>query len=129
MVVDSYIEAETIIGLKTEIGCHIRKNDSPDLSGIELFAEALFNLFKTVHQNDLHPLFPTILEDLGFSSDEERVLALWNDFWPENVKKLFRRHSSLINLLAGRLFPDEEGLHQVNLQMIIQKLIFTNVDL
>ncbi|MEW6713022.1 MAG: hypothetical protein AB1403_24595 [Candidatus Riflebacteria bacterium] len=129
MVLARFIEAETIVGIRTETGCRIRQNETPDLRGIETIAEVLFSLFKTVHQNDLHPLFPTILEDLGFASDEERVLALWNDFWPETLKKLFRQHPSLINLLAGRLFPDEEEcMHQADLLMILQKLIFTNVN-
>ncbi|MFZ5950719.1 MAG: hypothetical protein ACOYXC_08435 [Candidatus Rifleibacteriota bacterium] len=129
MVLFRYVEAETIVGIKTETGFRIRQKETPDSGDMEIVAEALFRLFKTIHQNDLHPLFPTILEELGFASDEQRVLVLWNDFWPETLKKLFRKHPSLINLLAGRLFPnDEKSDKSVDLQKIILSLLFTNID-
>ncbi len=104
-----YLEAETILDIKTACGWRMRRGETPAPVPLNLLLSFFHELFKIEYKSDLHPLFPTVLEDLGFSSDEARILTMWENFFHESCRTFLKQHPALINLLACLLFPDYEG--------------------
>lgn len=104
-----YLDAETVLGIKTACGWCMRQGEVAATAPLNLLLSFFHELFKIEFKSDLHPLFPTVLEELGFSSDEARILAMWENFFHESCRSFFKQQPGLINLLARLLFPDSEA--------------------
>ncbi len=91
-----YLAAETIIGIDTALGYQIRNCRVQDFSRLSVIYTFMTGWFKSYHQNELHPLFPFVLEEMGFNSDEERILLLWQQFYREKLQMLIKTYPDII---------------------------------
>jgi hypothetical protein len=78
--------------------------------------------FKCYHQNELHPLFPFVLEELGFKSDEERILLLWQQFYREKLQLLIKIHPDIILQTVKALFAENELDRHLSAETMVNSL-------
>lgn len=115
----SYLHAESVLGIATANGYRIRCGEELEPEGIKLLLAFFCEWFKHEFKADLHPLFPSVLEDMGYASDEARILDLWDNFIHEKSRNFLKQHPTLINLLVRIFFSD--SLHQLQeLEKVLQ---------
>lgn len=100
-----YLDAETVIGINTASGYRMRRLEMPDWNAVNLLLTFFCEWFKHEFKADLHPLFPSVLEDMGFASDDSRILTLWESFLHEKSRGFLKLHPELLNLLAHLVYP------------------------
>lgn len=117
-----YLEAEIILNIKTAHGVKIRESNPRDhLAIIEIFS-FLRDWFKFEFKEDLHPLFPFVLEEMGYETDEERITDMWKDFFKEKLRFIFKQSPELIFLLTQESFPVDE-VPLVQAEVLTRKIL------
>ena len=131
VLLEKYFAAEKIIGLETALGERLRNRENGlSLAFLNNFHELISGWFRREHEADLHPLFPTIIEEMGFSSDEERIEQLWNSFLKLKLEEVITEFPQLIKILLelglSQNLNKDEKLYlesKETLEMILYKKI------
>ena len=104
-----YLEAESVLGIHTVPGFKIARKMEFSVRPFLFLFWYFREWFKAGAKAELHPLFPAILEDQGFKTDEERILSLWHSFFKEKASHFFRNNPTLINLAVCSAFAEGEN--------------------
>ncbi|KAB2952166.1 hypothetical protein F9B85_10160 [Heliorestis acidaminivorans] len=106
---NAYSHAERVIGVNTDLGKNMNTS-SFDHRSLQYFHDMIASHFRYKHANEIEPCIPGLLDDL---TDEERVLILWNEFYPDEIKRLFLRYPELPKLIVTAAVynnPDRRGI-------------------
>ncbi len=104
-----FLTAEKVIDIETALGERIRSGKQPALSPISPLYEIISAWFRLEKAEDLHPLFPMIVESMGFKDDDSRIRHLWQLFYHEKAKGIFENFPDLVkSLLKACYFPERE---------------------
>lgn len=121
-----YLEAEAMVDIKTACGLQILRGEKPDREIVALVFSYFRDAFKLLHRTDLHPLFPAILEEMGFQSEEERIHALWFDFLPDFIKVFTKKRPDLVGMILKQCYDcekkDSQKLREVLQSLLLQSL-------
>ncbi len=116
-----YLDAETVLGINTASGYRMRRLEMPDWKPVNLLLTFFCEWFKLEFKADLHPLFPSVLEDMGFASDDTRIITLWESFLHEKGRGFLKLHPGLLNLLANQIYsPSGQPSEDNNLAKVLQ---------
>ncbi|MDN5278979.1 MAG: hypothetical protein PWR01_2944 [Clostridiales bacterium] len=120
-----YLEAETILGIQTAQGFKIKNFPIRQCSELFLVFTFLRDWFKFSYREDLHPLFPFVLEEMGYDTDENRIIDLWNSFYREKLKFVFKEHPEIVSELMKLAYPTEERTNNglCRLRQILEGLL------
>jgi hypothetical protein len=104
-----FITAEKIIDIETALGERIRNNKQVALSPLSPLYTIISAWFRLEKADDLHPLFPMIVESMGFKDDDSRIRHLWQVFYHEKAKSVFENFPILVKpLLKACYFPERD---------------------
>ncbi|QGG48049.1 hypothetical protein [Heliorestis convoluta] len=106
---NAYRHAEQTIGVSTELGKNMYASTF-HYRGLQYFHDMIAARFRYKYANEIEPCLPGLLDDF---TDEERVLILWNEFYPDEVKRLFLRYPELPRLIVTAAVynnPDRRGI-------------------
>ncbi|MCF8131351.1 MAG: hypothetical protein K9N10_22810 [Deltaproteobacteria bacterium] len=104
------MQADLLVGLKTELGKAVRKIDGYDHRTLQWTHDAIAAAFRYVEANNLDPLLPGIF---GEGTDKDRILDLWKRFCHDEVESILHEEPSFARLVleaAVYANPDKRGM-------------------